>query len=70
VNDSSTLTNTTIWFVVLAALRLIVDARTYVHVGMDVQTYVCTDGPTLLPGLLGNLSGDDLKIQMSTNSYF
>jgi len=32
VNNSSTLTNTTIWFV--AALSLIV----------DVRTYVCTDG--------------------------
>jgi len=45
VNDSSTLTNTTIWFV--AALSLIVDVR--------------TDGQTLLPGLLGHLWGDDLK---------
>ena len=39
VNVSSTLTNTTIWFV--AALSLIVDVR--------------TDGRTLLPGLLGHL---------------
>jgi len=37
---------TTIWFV--AALSLIVDVR--------------TDGRTFLPGLLGHLSGDDLKI--------
>jgi len=37
VNDSSTLTNTTIWFV--AALSLIVDVRTYVR----------TDGRTFLP---------------------
>jgi len=36
VNDSSTLTNTTIWFV--AALSLIVDVRT------DGPTYVRTDG--------------------------
>ena len=35
MNDSSTLTNTTIWFV--AALSLIVDVRT------DVRTYVRTD---------------------------
>jgi len=45
VNDSLTLTNTTIWFV--AALSLIVDVRT------DVRTF--------LPGLLGHLGGDDLK---------
>jgi len=45
VNVSSTLTNTTIWFV--AALCLIVDAR--------------TDGRTFLPGLLGHFSRDDLK---------
>jgi len=38
VHDSSTLTNTTIWFV--AALSLIVDVRTY------VWTDVCTDGRT------------------------
>jgi len=43
VNDSSTLTNTTIWFV--AALSLIVDVR------MDVRT----DRRTFLPGLLGHL---------------
>jgi len=42
VNDSSTLTNTTIWFV--AALCVIVDVRTF------------------LPGLLGHLPSDDLKI--------
>jgi len=35
VNDSSTLTNTTIWFV--AALSLIVDVRTYVR--MDGHFY-------------------------------
>jgi len=46
VNVSSTLTNSTIWFV--AALSLIVDVR--------------TDGRTFLPGLLGHLGGDDLKI--------
>jgi len=39
VNDSSTLTNTTIWFV--AGLSLIVDGR--------------SDGRTFLPGLLGHL---------------
>jgi len=39
VNVSSTLTNTTIWFV--AALCLIVDVR--------------TDGRTFLPGILGHL---------------
>ena len=49
VSVSSTLTNTTIWFV--AALSLIVDVRT------DVWTH----GRTFLPGLLGHLSGDDLK---------
>jgi len=43
VNDSSTLTNTTIWFV--AALSLIV----------DVRTDVCSDGRTFLPGVLGHL---------------
>ena len=43
VNDSLTLTNTTIWFV--AALSLIVDVRT------DGRT----DGRTFLPGLLGHL---------------
>jgi len=42
VNVSSTLTNTTIWFV--AALCMIVDVRTF------------------LPGLLGHLLGDDLKM--------
>jgi len=51
VNDSSTLTNTTIWFV--AGLSLIVDVRTY----GDVRMY----GRTFLPGLLGHLRGDDLK---------
>jgi len=50
----STVTNTTIWFV--GALSLIVDVRTY------IRTYVWTDGRTFLPGLLGHLSGDDLKI--------
>jgi len=39
MNDSSTLTNITIWFV--AVLSLIVDVR--------------TDGRTFLPGLLGHL---------------
>jgi len=43
VNISSTLTNTTIWFV--AALCFIVDIRTDVH----------TDRQTFLPGLLGHL---------------
>jgi len=52
VNVLSTLTNTTIWFV--AALSLIVDVRTYGH----------TYGWTLLPGLLGHLSGDDLKMDI------
>jgi len=47
MNVSSTLANITIWFV--AALSLIVDAR----------TYVWTDGWTFLLGLLGHLSGDD-----------
>jgi len=42
VNDSSTLTNTTIWFV--AALCFIVDVR--------------TDGRPFLLGLLGHLSDD------------
>jgi len=53
VNVSLTLTNNTIWFV--AALSLIVDVRTY------VRTYERTGGRTFLPGLLGHLSGDDLK---------
>jgi len=48
VNVSSTLTNTTIWFV--AALSLIVDVRIY------VRTY----GRTFLPGLLGHLGGVDV----------
>jgi len=52
VNDSSTLTNTTIWFV--AGLSLIVDVRTY------GRTDVRSDGRTFLPGLLGHLWGDDL----------
>jgi len=46
VNVSSTLTNTTIWFV--AALSLIV----------DVCTDVRTDGQTFLPGLLGHKNAD------------
>jgi len=54
VNVSSTLTNTSIWFVV--ALSLIVDVQTY------GCTYVRTDGRTFLPVLLGHLSGDDLKM--------
>jgi len=53
VNVSSTLTNTTVWFV--AALCLIVDVRMYLR----------TDGWTFLPGLLSHLSGDDLKIRLS-----
>ena len=52
VNVSSTLTNTTIWFV--AGLCFIMDER------MDVRMYVRSDGWTFLPGLLGHLSGDDL----------
>jgi len=48
VNDLSTLTNTTIWFV--AALSLIVDVRTYVR-----TTDGHSDGRTFLPGLLGHL---------------
>jgi len=40
MNVSSTLTNTTIWFV--AALRLIVDVRTYVRT--DGRTYGQMDG--------------------------
>jgi len=39
VNDSSTLTNTTIWFV--AAFSLIVDVRTDIR--MDRRTYVRTN---------------------------
>jgi len=58
VNVLSTLTNSTIWFV--AALCLIVDVRT--HVRTYRRTYGWTDGQTFLPGLLGHLSGDDLKI--------
>jgi len=54
VNVSSTLTNTTIWFV--AALCFIVDVLTY------VRTDVCMYGRAFLPGLLGHFSGDDLKI--------
>ena len=57
MNVSSTLTNSTIWFV--AALSLIVDVRTY------VQTSVRMDGRTFLPGVLshlGHLGGDDLKM--------
>jgi len=50
VNVSSTLTNSTIWFV--AALCLIVDVRT------DGRKYI----RTFLPGLLGHLGGDDLKM--------
>jgi len=63
MNVSSTLTNTTIWFV--AALCFIVDVRTYActHVRMDGRT----DGWTFFPGLLGHLSGDgdDLKMNSS-----
>jgi len=47
MNVSSTLTNSTIWFV--AALSLIVDVRMY------GRTDVRTDGRTFLPGLLGHL---------------
>jgi len=43
---SSTLTNTTIWFV--AAVSLL---WTYVRRPTDVR-YVCTDGRAFLPGLL------------------
>ena len=50
VNVSSTLTNTTIWFV--AALSLVVDVRTYVWTYR--RMYVRTDGRTFLPGLLGH----------------
>ena len=56
VNDSSTLTNTTIWFV--AALSLIVDVRTYGRTDVRTDMY-CSDGRTFLPGLLGHLY--DLK---------
>ena len=49
VNVSSTLTNISIWFV--AALCFIV----------DVWTDVCMYVRTFLPGLLGHLSGNDLK---------
>jgi len=56
VNISSTLTNTTIWFV--AALCLIVDVRMYELT--DGRMYVRTDGRIFLPGLLGHLSGNDL----------
>jgi len=42
MNVSSTLTNSTIWFV--AALSLIVDVRTYVRT--DGRTYVRMDGRT------------------------
>jgi len=60
VNVSSTLTNTTIWFcgsTVFDCGRMYVRTyvRTYVH------TDVCMDGRAFLPGLLGHLSGDDLK---------
>ena len=51
VNVSSTLTNSTIWFV--PALCLIVDVRTDVR--MYGHTYGRTDGRTFLPGLLGHL---------------
>jgi len=54
VNVSSTLTNSTIWFV--AALCLWTYVRTY------GRTYGRTDGRTFLPDLLGHLGGDDLKI--------
>jgi len=40
----------------VAALSLIVDVRT------DGRTDVRTDGRTFLPGLLGHLGGDDLKM--------
>jgi len=49
VNDSSTLTNTTIWFV--AALSVIVDVQMY------RWTDVSSDGQTFLPSLLGHLLG-------------
>ena len=53
MNVSSTLTNTTIWFV--AALCFIVDVR--------------TDGRTFLLGLLGHPSGDDLKSGKRHDSF-
>ena len=60
VNVSSTLTNTTIWFV--AALCFIVDVCTY------IWTDGRTDGRTFLPGLLGHLSRDDLKRKCKTKA--
>jgi len=55
VNVSSTLTNSTIWFV--AALCLTVDVQMYVwtDVRTYVHMYVRMDGRTFLPGLLGHL---------------
>jgi len=53
LNVSLTLTNTTIWFV--AGCIVFHCGRT------DISTYVCTDGQTLLLGLLSHLSRDDLK---------
>ena len=49
VNVSSTLTNTTIWFV--AALSLIVDVGTYMYVRTDGHYYRVNEV----------ISGDDLK---------
>ena len=54
VNVSSTLTNTTIWFV--APLCFIVD------VWMDGRIY---GWRTFLPGLLSHLSGNDLKTSIT-----
>jgi len=54
VNDSSTLTNATIWFV--ATLCFIVDVRTY------VCTDVRSEGRTFLPDLLGHLLGDEMHL--------
>jgi len=45
----------------VAALSLIVDVRTDGRT--DGSTDGRTDGRTFLPGLLGHLGGDDLKIQ-------
>jgi len=53
VNESSTITNTTVWFV--AALCFTVDVR------MDVRR----DRQTFLPGLLCHLSWDDLKTEVA-----
>ena len=59
VNVSSTLTNTTIWFV--TAFSLIVD------VCMDIWTYGHMDVRTFSMDLLGDLSGDNLKMKFKKN---